>query len=68
MPEDKEVQRFCPHCGTLGTTRLGPCEVCGLTVCLKCGNTQFISGSRKIIHNECLHKAGDGFSMIKIIR
>lgn len=68
MPDDRGIGKFCPHCGATDTGRIGKCDVCGLTVCLKCGSTQFIKGERKPVHNECIRKAGDGFSMIKFVR
>ena len=68
MSELPGTPRFCPHCGAVGTKRLGGCSVCELTVCERCGNYQHIAGERKLVHNECLHKTGDSFSMIKFIK
>jgi len=48
--------------------RLGHCSVCGLAVCEKCGNIQHVKGEKQVIHNECLHRSGDSFSMIKFIK
>lgn len=62
------TSKFCPNCGTFGSTRLGSCNVCRLSVCDKCGNIQHIKGERQIIHNECLRDSGDSFSMIKFIK
>lgn len=48
--------------------RLGHCKVCGLAVCERCGNVQHVHGEREVTHNECLHKSGDSFSMIKFVK
>lgn len=60
--------RFCPHCGAVGSRRLGACDVCQLTVCERCGNYQHIGGSKRLVHDECLRKTGDSFSMIKFVK
>ena len=60
--------KFCPHCGAVGSTRLGKCHVCKLTVCEKCGNIQHSKGETQIVHDECLHKGDGSFSMIKIVK
>ncbi len=60
--------RFCPHCGAIAATRLGQCKVCALAACEKCGNIQHVQAGREVVHNECLHKTGDSFSMIKFVR
>lgn len=60
--------KFCPHCGSVGAARIGPCTVCGLAVCERCGNTQHIKGERTAVHDACLSKTGDSFSMIKFIK
>jgi len=65
---DLGMHRFCPHCGAVGSKRLGPCSVCGLAVCERCGNVQYVGGERRITHNECLGKSGDSFSMIKFVK
>jgi len=62
------LRRFCPHCGAVGTARIGHCSVCGLAVCEKCGNIQHVKGEKQVIHNECLHRSGDSFSMIKFVK
>lgn len=62
------MSKFCPHCGSFGSPRLGACHICGLSVCEKCGNIQHIKGERRIIHNECLRDSGDSFTMIKFIK
>ena len=48
--------------------RFGPCNVCEGTVCEKCGNVQYIKGERQIVHDECLGKTADSFSMIKFVK
>lgn len=60
--------KFCPHCGAVGTRRLGPCNVCDLAACEKCGNIQHVGGEKQIVHDECLHKSGESFSMIKFVK
>jgi len=60
--------KFCPHCGAVGTRRLGSCDVCGLVVCERCGNVQHSGGECRIIHDVCLRKSGDSFSMIKFVK
>lgn len=65
---DLPVGKFCPHCGAVGTLRLGHCKVCGLAVCERCGNVQYAHGEREATHNECLNKSGDSFSMIKFVK
>lgn len=65
---DPGMPRFCAHCGAIGAARLGPCDVCGMAVCERCGNVQHTGGERKIVHNSCLDKSGDSFSMIKFVK
>ncbi len=66
MP-DRGIGRFCAHCGATDSTRLGTCKVCKLTVCDNCGNIQHAHGEREVVHDECLKKTGDSFSMIKFV-
>jgi hypothetical protein len=61
-------KKFCHHCGAFGKPRIGACKVCGLSVCEQCGNIQYIQGEREIIHNACLGKSGESFSMIKFVK
>lgn len=65
---DPSMHKFCPHCGAVSAVRLGSCKVCGLSVCEKCGNIQHSHGEREVVHNECLHKTGDSFTMIKFVK
>jgi hypothetical protein len=58
----------CPHCGATSVRRLGQCSVCSRTVCEKCGNSQVCQGERKVMHQACLHKDDDAFSMIKFVK
>ena len=67
MPEPAIPKRMCSHCGSMGSTRLGHCKVCGMLVCEKCGNSQYAHGTREVVHNSCLGKTGDSFSMIKFV-
>jgi hypothetical protein len=58
----------CRHCGAPEPILLGRCEVCGLTVCTSCGNTQHRGGEKSVVHDSCLGElGGDGFSMIKFV-
>jgi hypothetical protein len=59
---------LCPHCGALGQRCLGFCTVCNTAVCEHCGNVQYAGGKQEPIHNECLHRANDSFSMIKFVK
>lgn len=59
---------FCPHCGAVGARRLGPCRVCGLSVCDQCGNIQHAGGERRPVHDACLRESGDAFSMIRFVK
>lgn len=68
MAEGSPLSRLCPHCGATNTIRFGECNVCAGTVCEKCGNVQYIKGERKIVHDECLDKTADSFSMIKFVK
>jgi hypothetical protein len=36
-------------------------------VCEKCGNIQHSHGEREVVHDECLKKSSDSFSMIKFV-
>lgn len=67
LPEG-EALKFCAHCGAVGKRRLGYCSVCGVPACEHCANTQHLQGEKKIVHNECLGKTTDSFSMIKFIK
>jgi ribosomal protein L40E len=63
------IGHICNHCGAEDPVRLGKCEVCGLKVCTKCGNTQRSKGEAAIVHDSCLGEMEtDGFSMIKFIK
>jgi len=55
-------------CGAVDTRHLGTCAVCTRTVCERCGNVSFSAGERRVTHDECLHKDGDSFSMIKFVK
>ncbi len=59
---------FCLTCGAKGVHRLGVCCVCGRSACERCGNTQHVQGEKRVVHDECLPKQDDGFSMIKFVR
>lgn len=62
-------RRICAHCGAEGEPRLGFCDQCEAPVCAKCGNIQYVSGERKVLHDICLKYGEDsGFSMIKFVR
>jgi hypothetical protein len=52
----------------MGTARLGHCKVCSQAVCERCGNIQHVKGVREPVHDSCLAKTGDSFSMIKFIK
>jgi hypothetical protein len=67
MP-DEAVTSFCPHCGATDSRRLGPCKVCRLSVCERCGNIQHSHGERQVVHDECLKGTNDSFSMINIVK
>lgn len=60
--------KFCSYCGAVGTARIGICVVCHLAVCEHCGNTQYIKGECTAVHDKCLSKTGDAFSMIKFVK
>lgn len=63
------MRNNCRHCGAPEPERLGRCEVCGMSVCTACGNTQHRGGEKVIVHDKCLGELGDeGFSMIKFIK
>jgi len=64
----RPITRVCPHCGAENAQRIGPCSVCDCTVCEKCGNVQYIRGERRVVHDECLGKTADSFSMIKFVK
>ncbi len=70
MPDGEKIdlKRLCRHCGAVDTRRLGECNVCGLTVCDQCGNTQHSHGERRVTHNACLKEDESGFSMIRFVR
>lgn len=59
---------LCMMCGANGVRRLGLCDVCGRSVCERCGNTQHIKGEKRIVHDDCLAKGDNGFSMIKFVK
>jgi hypothetical protein len=59
---------MCPHCGEREARRLGPCTVCGRSVCEHCGNVQMAAGEHKIMHRECIKKDGGQFRMIKFVK
>jgi hypothetical protein len=59
----------CRHCGAPEPVKLGRCEVCELSVCAECGNTQHRAGEKVVVHDACLGElGGDGFSMIKFVK
>jgi hypothetical protein len=63
------IHKICVHCGAEGSLRLGRCHECGEPVCEKCGNSHFVSGERRVLHDFCLRTSGSpGFSMIKFIK
>ena len=67
--DDFRRKAFCHHCGTQRPTLLGRCDVCGLWVCDKCGNTQHRGGETMVVHDSCLPELDDdGFSMIKFVK
>ena len=68
MADGSPLSRLCPHCGASDVLRFGECHICMGTVCEKCGNVQYIKGERKIVHDECLGRAADSFSMIKFVK
>jgi len=47
---------------------MGYCCVCEMAVCEKCGNTQFVTGQRKITHDQCVRQDDAGFTMIKFVK
>jgi hypothetical protein len=66
---ERSLRKVCAHCGTSGEPRLGFCDHCEAPVCARCGNIQYISGERKVLHDTCLKQGdGSGFSMIRIVR
>lgn len=65
---DDDIRHICPHCRASGVRLLGECAVCHYAVCERCGNVQIASGTRRIVHNECLKGAADAFRMIKFVR
>jgi hypothetical protein len=58
----------CRFCGATHTRSLGLCSVCALSVCEQCGHVQFGSGNAKAMHEDCLRKNEDHFTMIKFVR
>ncbi len=68
MADGSPLSRMCPHCGASNVLRFGECHVCTGTVCERCGNVQYIKGERKVVHDECLDKTADSFSMIKFVK
>ncbi|GAB4280226.1 MAG: hypothetical protein Kow0056_14370 [Coriobacteriia bacterium] len=69
MSDFSGIENVCPHCGAPGREVLGRCEVCRLTVCTGCGNTQHRGGKKIVVHDACLGDLGDdGFSMIKFVK
>ena len=68
VADGSPLGRTCPHCGATNTTRFGACKVCEGTVCERCGNVQYIRGQREIVHDACLEKTTDSFSMIKFVK
>ena len=60
---------ICAHCGAEGALRIGYCHECGGPVCEKCGNSHFVSGERRVLHDFCLKDSqSPGFSMIKFVK
>ena len=68
MTDSASFHHMCPHCGSVGSRRLGECSVCRHPVCEHCGNVQHSAGERKLIHHECLKRADGHFRMIKFVR
>jgi hypothetical protein len=70
MPaEHGDVMHYCFHCGAQHVTRLGTCRVCKEAVCERCGNTHWVQGERRVLHDACRDKDDDsGFSMIKFVK
>jgi hypothetical protein len=68
VDSNTNLHSTCTFCGAEKSPRLGFCVVCDRAVCHQCGNVQYTGGERKVVHQECLHKHEDGFSMIKFVR
>jgi hypothetical protein len=69
MPDSTtELSRLCRHCGAVDARKLGPCTVCEMAVCERCGNVQHTRGERKIIHDNCLASDENAFTMIKFVK
>ncbi len=68
MDDRSALGAMCPHCGATATRRVGPCSVCGRTVCEHCGNVHFRAGERIATHKECLKRESSGFKMIKFVK
>jgi hypothetical protein len=67
--EQRNVMRYCFHCGATDVTRLGTCRVCEEAVCERCGNTHYVQGECRVVHDACRHKDDDSaFSMIKFVK
>jgi len=69
MPDGTtELSRMCRHCGAIDARKLGQCTVCDMAVCERCGNVQHTCGERKIIHDDCLSRDENAFTMIKFVK
>jgi hypothetical protein len=63
-----DISRLCRHCGALDARKLGQCVVCDMAVCERCGNVQHTHGERRVIHDECLSKDENAFTMIRFVK
>jgi hypothetical protein len=63
-----DLSRLCRHCGAIDARSLGPCAVCDLAVCEKCGNVQHTSGQRRVVHDSCLASDDSVFTMIRFVK
>lgn len=67
MTDRSGAMLMCPVCGSADVRRLGSCNVCGRTVCERCGNVHITAGERRATHAVCLRNDKDSFSMIKFV-
>ena len=72
MAPDKE-SRICPYCGKVEPEVIGLCKVCGVAVCMNCGNKQITQTEGKIVfHNNCFRDnpsaVSNSFRFIKIVK
>jgi hypothetical protein len=69
LTEPSAIGDHCTHCGASRAADLGRCDVCGMSVCTRCGNTQHKGGGKTAVHDSCLPHIGDsGFSMMKFVK